>query len=272
MKSLKLINIFVFLLISEMAQVSLAWQINHGSFEDWKKSIVIKPSVMINLNKFFTDNKIANLDSDVYVAAFPSFMQEKVFQDAEKIFDKIKTDSSSCPKFSKFQFPGKVSDSSVENKMSAYFEKEILRIETLDCLGSIDLEKVFAIFSSEAFQRKSISGLKSMSIDPNTNRVCQKTYILGLGTSDFCFTQDIWHSENMIVMHSFNETNQPTASAPVYFREVLTVFQKTMDNKILLYTVAYGRGPNLPFHGIIKNILSQQQSSLISQLIKEASQ
>ena len=193
--------------------------------------------------------------------------------ESEKTLTELKVASQQCSKIAKIQFSETISDSKsneTENKLAVAFEKEILRVETLDCLGALDLEKVFQVFMSSEFQKKSISGLLSTASSPEINQVCQKTYVLGLGTSDYCFTQDIWRNENTIVIHSFNETNKTAVSAPVYFREVLTVIEKTKDNMVSIYNLAYGRGPDLPFHSIVKNIVSKQQARLIEQLIKDS--
>lgn len=249
-----------------------AWQVTTGDFDAWKKSIDVKQSVVFNLNQFFQSRSLSSNDYQKYTAEFPSMMKERVFFESEKLLTEIKTTSEICTKIAKIQFPKTVSESkpSEINKLIANFEKEILRVESLDCLGELDLEKVFQVFMSSEFQKKSISGLLSTETSPEINQVCQKTYILGIGTSDYCFTQDVWRNENTIVIHSFNESNKRAVSAPVYFREVLTVIQKAKDNTISIYNLAYGRGPDLPFHGLVKNIVSKQQARLIELLIKDA--
>ncbi len=242
--------------------VANAWQVATGDFETWKRSIAVKPSVVFNLDQFFKGHALDAKDYQQYTTEFPILMKEKVFSESEKLL--LKVNSKDCSKISKIEFPKKVSDSD----QTEAFEKEILRVETLDCLGAVDLEKVFQVFMSADFQKKSISGLLSVVVDTEINQVCQKTYILGLGTSDFCFTQDIWRSEDTIVIHSFNESNKASANAPVYFREVLTVIQKDKADKVSIYNLTYGRGPDLPFHSIVKSIVARQQIRLIENLIK----
>lgn len=247
-----------------------AWQIATGNFDTWKKSLEVKQTVVFNLNQFFRSKSLDSRDFQKYAAEFPKIMKERVFSESETLLTEAKVTSDECTKIAKIQFPKKVSESKLfsQDKLVEIFESEILRVETLDCLGAVDLEKVFQVFMSADFQKKSISGLLSVVIDPEINQVCQKTHILGLGTSDYCFTQDIWRNNDTIVIHSFNETNKATASAPVYFREVLTVMQKNKDDKISIYNLAYGRGPDLPFHALVKNIVSKQQVRLIEQLIQ----
>lgn len=247
-----------------------AWQISSGDFTTWKKSLRIEPSVAIEMNNFFIQKSIQSSSSILYSEQFPQVMKNKVFTEALSALAVVEQSTAICPKFSKVQFPGEVT-SQVDPQMStlaAAFETEILRVETLDCLGRVDLEKVFNVFMSSEFQKKSINGLKAVTADQATNQVCQQTSIFGLGSSSYCFTQKIWKDSDTIVIHSFNESNKPNVSAPVYFREVITVFKRTLQNEILVYNLAYGRGPNLPLHSFVKSTVQKQQARLIELLIE----
>ncbi len=76
-------------------------------------------------------------------------MKERIFLESEKTLTELKVASQQCSKIAKIQFSETISDSKsneTENKLAVAFEKEILRVETLDCLGALDLEKVFQVY------------------------------------------------------------------------------------------------------------------------------
>ena len=265
---MKKINLFLSLLA--FSSLANAWQISNGDFTTWQKALRIEPSVAIEMNNFFIQNSIQSSSSLLYSQQFPQVMKSKVFTEAQSALAVVEQSTAQCPKFSNVQFPGQLTSQSDPqiSTLAAAFETEILRVETLDCLGRLDLEKVFNVFMSSEFQKKSINGLKAVTADQSTNQVCQQTSIFGLGNSSYCFIQKIWKDSDTIVIHSFNESNKPSVSAPVYFREVITVFKRTQQNEILVYNLAYGRGPNLPLHGYVKSTVQKQQARLIELLIE----
>ena len=261
-----MIHLKKLLVIMSLSSVANAWQISTGDFKSWQNSLTIEPSVAIELNKFFAQNS----SSVTYAEQFPVLMKDKVFTEALAALAATEQSTTVCPKFSSVQFPGQITHKNdpVLSSMANAFESEMLRVETLDCLGRVDLEKVFNVFMSAEFQRKAINGLKPFTPDQTTNQVCQQASVIGLGNSAYCFTQKIWKDADTIVIHSFNESNKPNVSAPVYFREVITVFKRTQQNEILVYNLAYGRGPNLPLHSFVKSTVQKQQARLIELLIE----
>lgn len=268
MKNLIFLNLAFFVYCTS----ATAWQISTGDFNEWERSLVIKPSVSSELNNFFQLKIPQSSIAINYSEQLPKFMKKKIFAEALAAMGPLDNPSTSCNQFSKVQFPGHITTQTDPQSAHAAkaFEAEMIRVETLDCLSNRELENVFAVFMSSDFQKKSIKGLKSITANEATNQICQQTSVFGLGNSSYCFTQDIWKNSDTIVLHSFNESNAPGVAAPVYFREVITVFKRTLQNEVLVYNLTYGRGPDLPLHSLIKGMVQKQQARLIELLIESS--
>lgn len=246
-----------------MSQAAQAWQVQTGDFKTWLSTIKSSPAVEQQIGLYFQVNQ-PGADYATYARMLPEQLKIRAFNEMAQATGGV-TPIASCQALSRVDFLGKIFSNSPP--VAADFEKEVLRIESLDCLGQLDLEKVFNVFLSDAFQKTAISGLKGISSDQKTNRICQDTKVFGVGRSSYCFTQNIWRNDNMIVIQSFNDFNKPGIEAPVYFREVVTVLERLANKEVIIYNLAFGRGPDLPFHSIVKNVISNQHVDLINQLI-----
>ncbi len=245
-----------------------AWQFQTGDYKSWSSNLVIADSVAAQIDLHFQNE--GQLVNSPYSTAFPKAMLLKIFSEMESRMNSSDLASSICTAYTNITFPKLNFPMAIpgrELSAAKSFEKEFLRVESLDCLGEKNLNSVFSVFLSDAFQLSAINGLKDIKTDQKTNKVCHKTKIFGVGESDYCFTQNLWRDENTIVIHSFNETNKAGIEAPVFFREVVTVLKKLKNNHVVLYNLAYGRGPKLPFHPIVKGIVAQQQAALIETLV-----
>ena len=253
---MKLIKLIVFTYLFVAGTPARAWNIQTGDLTSWIASLKPLPSVSEQIELFWKNN---GADS-AYVQSFPIEVKNKLFNEIEN--------SLSCANAISVDFPENIL---VNSPVSARdFENGFLRVESMNCLGELDLEKVFNVFMSKDFQSRTIKGLKKFTLDEAKNKVCQQTSVFGIGDSAYCFTQHIWRNDSKYMIHSFNETNADHIEAPVYFREVLTVLEKLPSDDIVIYNLVYGRGPNLPFKGIVKNIVKNQQENLISELVRSA--
>ncbi len=123
------------------------------------------------------------------------------------------------------------------------------------------------LFLSESFQKSSLK-LDRHEADENTNRVCQKILIVGFALS-FCYTYEIWQSEDMIVLHYINDSNEADADKSVYMRDFLTVFKKNQNGELMFYNLGYSRGPVIPFQSFIKTIAEKQQKRMADMLAEK---
>ncbi|MBC7420713.1 MAG: hypothetical protein H7328_08290 [Bdellovibrio sp.] len=236
-----------------------AWQVDSGDYNLWASQIKPISSVTQQIHLFWDRNNQSDNPMD-YIQNFAGDVQKKIFTE-------MKT-SYTCGNEIKVDFLSSVLSNSPV--MARKFEEGFLRIESLNCLGKLNLDKVFKVFMSNEFQQKTIQGLKKITSDENKNIVCQETSIFSIGKSSYCFTQHIWKNDSKYVIHSFNETNAPGIDAAVYFREVITVFEQLPSQDIVVYNLAYGRGPDLSFKSIVKGVIKSQQESLITELIRSA--
>jgi len=123
---------------------------------------------------------------------------------------------------------------------------------------------------SEAFQRKVINGLKTISVTPSNNRACVETSIFGLGTSRYCLTKNVLRTKNQYIIHSFNEENIADPSAPIYFKETINVITQLASGEISLYNLMYARGPDLSFRSVVKSKAKKQQDAVTTLLRQDA--
>lgn len=254
-------------LIAASAQMVQAWQIiSGGPYNAWQASLTDVSSVSAQINLYFQNLQQPNAGS--YAVALPGLMKNKLFSEMLMMMNTSDLANSICRPQSMIDFPVKLFSNSPAYAQD--FEKEVLAVRTLDCLPELNLDKVFNTLMSDDFQKQSIKGLKAISSNQTTNLVCQQTKVFGIGKSDYCFTQHIWKDTDTYVIHSFNETNKAGIESPVYFREVITVLKKLKNNQIVFFNLAYGRGPDLSFHGIVKNVVKKQQVELVNALVSES--
>jgi len=254
--------------VLQYSTLSHAWVIDRGDFNTWFNNLSPKNSVYTELEKYFVDQDMNSKAADVqsYIQNFVLTNHQSFKNSVLQLLQNSSSSNLKCHSDSEIDFPENITNI----KIGEDFESQALRIETMDCLGKIDHNKVFSTLMSDAFQKKSVSGLQDMQSDQSNNLVCQKTSIFPIGKSSYCFTQNIWQNENTYVIQSFNETNNNGASSPVYFREVFTVIKKTSSGEVFIYNLAIGRGPDLPFHSIVKATVRNQQQSMIQQLIDDS--
>lgn len=245
-----------------------AWIIHQGDLTNWMNSLSPAKSVSSEVEKYFTDENINAKSADIqtYIQQFIQYNHQVFRNNVIQVLQNSSKNQVKCLADTKIEFLNKTSNM----KIGQNFESEALYIESMDCLGFIDHHKVFTTLLSDSFQKKAVSGLQNISSNQNNNLVCQQTSVFPIGESNYCFTQNIWQDENTYVIQSFNESNAPNASAPVYFREVFTVIKKTNSGEVFIYNLALGRGPDLPFHSIVRATVRNQQQSMIEQLIEAA--
>lgn len=253
-------KIILSLLFTTVATLTAsAWQIQNGSFARWTQNLTAKPSVLEQIELFWIRNS-SPAPNKSYVTQFPIRLKVELLSKIEL--------PDTCQNRINIDFLKKVFGDSPPEAQG--FENEFVRIESVDCLGALNLDRVFNIFMSRDFQSRNIQGLRSNQVVESINQVCQETAIAFLGKSSYCFTQNIWRDANRYVIHSYNETNAANIQAPVYFREVITVLERLPDQQIRLYNLAYGRGPDLKAHSLVKSVIRKQQAKLINDLIQSA--
>lgn len=251
-----------------LSQNAFCWNINTDSFKNWSSSLSAKPGVSAEMSRFFIDQDI-NPNTTQVQDYIPSFIQQ-THQDFLQRISGILTNSENpnlkCSNQTEIDFPEHITDF----KIGEEFESQALTVESMDCLGKLNIHKVFATLLSDQFQKKSVTGLQSIHTDETTNQVCQQTSVFPIGKSDYCFTQNIWKNDTTYVIQSFNEINNNKPSAMVYFREVFTVIKQLKSGEVFIYNVVLGRGPDLPMHFIVKSTVKSQQQSMIQQLIQDS--
>lgn len=151
------------------------------------------------------------------------------------------------------------------------FESELLKIQSVDCLPQIELKKVVGTFLDDNFQKKFIYGLTDSQSLESENSVCQKTSVFPLGKSEYCYENRIWKNENTVIIISMTTSLDSRSSAPVYFRTIATAFKQLSSGQIMMSTLTYGRGPDMPFHGMVKSVAKSQHQKYIDGLISTAS-
>lgn len=259
------ILIFTFFITAVNAH---AWQISlEADPKAWLFDQKAKSSVYTEMEKYFSENyPYGNPKS--YVKSFIDSTHSKLVKEAHNSIQ-FKIGNNTCQPALNVTFP-EASVMSTEFSAQKKFEKEITRIESYDCLGKVDLHKVFRLFLSDEFQLQSIDGLKTINTDQSSNKVCQLVSLFPLGSANFCFTQHILKLDKQYVIHSYNEENINKPSIPTYFRESIMVLSELNNSEVSLYNLTYGRGPDLPLHGIVKKIIKNQQQNIIENLIKRA--
>lgn len=254
-------------LISAFTSTALAWQIQKNADSNWLDAQQAKPSVYQEMNKYFVEIELPT-QAIPYTQYFIKFMHQKIVTETTNSL-KAKLSQASCIPSSSVSFPETLTlKHNFEAKIG--FEKEIVKTQSYDCLGKLNLDKVFFTFMSEKFQSQAIKDLDYIHINESTNTVCHKVSIFMFGQTHFCFTQNVLANEKQYIVHSFNEKNIGDPKARVYYRESVSVFTQLPDGEVSLYNLAYGRGPDLPFHGVVEKLVKNQQEFFIQKLIESA--
>lgn len=257
----------IFVILSFFSFSAQAWIIEKGDPSYWLMAQKPVPSVYTEMNQYFTDFFPAT-NAEAYIHHFITSMHSSLVNEAESALSK-KLKEPSCKSDIKVSYP-EILTKGHESKGARSFELEVLKIQSYDCLGKIDLHKVFNTLMSDQFQKDSIDGLELIETNKKPNQVCQKVSIFPFGTSHFCFTQHILATPNQYIIHSFNEENVDEPSAPAYYRETVTVFTKLSNDEVSVYNLAYARGPDMPGHFIVKKVLTSRQQKSIQNLIESA--
>ena len=216
------------------------------------KDLSLDPDVIYQLNSFFHNEEY-------------SYSQEITNQLHQQLKNKLANEikNNECIKKRKVFFPSKITSSEIGKK----FEKEIIQIETTDCLQASSAEQIFKTLNGEDFLLKNIEGLTQVDFVPEDNLICQMTSVSFVGKSNYCFKQDIFRLGDHVIAHSYNVINKQPNSAMVYYREVLTLIQRIDQNgRFKLYTFVFGRGPDLPFHFIVNKAVEKQHQTMIQAL------
>jgi hypothetical protein len=245
------------------AQHARAWNIQQADLASWLNQLSPKSSVYQEMQKFFI-NQANAAESQQYILAFVRQVHKDLSARAAQTYQNSLNPNLKCKNSSKVDFPGKITP----HKLGSDFESEALRIETMDCLGKLDHHKVFKTFLSDEFQLSSVTGLKKIKSNQSVNQICQATDLFPVGKSSYCFTQNIWADQSTYIIQSFNESNELGAEAPVYFREVFTIIKKMDNGEVFIYNIALGRGPDLPFHLVVKSTVKNEQSKAIEALVE----
>lgn len=254
------ISFFITLYFVVTAQ---AWLEKSGDVHSWLAEQRPKNSVYIEMNKYFSKND-PETDARPYIQSFVNYIHNTIISEADTSL-KQKLSQEVCKNQTQISFPEKITQQySFKSKLK--FEKQIVKVQSYDCLGNADARHVFETLLSAKFQLQTIDGMKATSADQSTNRTCQTISLFPLGTSNTCFTQNILSNPGQYVIHSFNEENINNPSAPVYFRESIVVITQLKNGNVSIYTLSYGRGPDLPFHGIVEKVIYKQQKKLIDNL------
>ena len=257
----------LFIILTTFCVTAQAWVIDKGDSSKWLVSRAPAPSVYSEMNKYFIDYH-PGTDARAYVSHFITSMHVSLVNEAEYTLAK-KLKETTCSSDIKVTFPETLTQG-YNFQGQHEFESEVLKIQSYDCLGKLNLHTVFETLMSDAFQRKTIDGLKFILSNQKNNQVCQKVSIFPLGTSHYCFTQHILATSNQYIIHSYNEANIEQPSAPAYFREAVTIFTQLPNGEVSVYNLAYARGPDLPVHSIVKKVITQRQQTSIQDLIETA--
>lgn len=250
-----------------MTSTAVAWQIQKNADSNWLASQQPKASVYEEMNKYFIENDLPT-QAIPYSQYFITFMHQKIVTETLNGL-KFKLSQPGCVPSSNVSFP-EVLTTKHNFEAKVDFEKEIVKTQSYDCLGKLNLDKVFFTFMSDKFQTQAIKDLDYIHINESTNTVCHKVSIFMFGQTHFCFTQNVLANEKQYIVHSFNEKNVGNPKAPVYYRESVSVFTQLPDGEISFYNLVYGRGPDLPLHGLVEKLVKSQQEFFIEQLIESA--
>lgn len=218
----------------------------------WLKSVPVPEGVYTEMYGYF--KKDSSKQAQAYVADFiPNFHSRM----ADRALNVAQNQSGACKPYVKSETPKQVSNGfNFETKVA--FEGKFLKIESVACLGKLDIEKVFQTLMSERYQRAVIDGLQSIRFLPE-NRVCviANTSMLSL---DYCVTKQVLKSKTQYIIQSFNEKNCQTGSDncgadKIYFKDTINIITKLPNGEISFYNLMFARGKAFPglFSGAVRS-------------------
>jgi hypothetical protein len=251
---------FLLVFLSHSSQ-AFGWEIAGGSFDAWLERIQMNPKTKSQMQVYFKQgdsDSMATYSSQVmkiYKKRLESATRANILEENVKCSPKVSTTFN--PQLT-----------NMTGEIFRDFEEELIQIETVDCLQVSDLSRVVKTFLDDRFQEKYVNGLETSQTVENKNRVCQKTKTF-IGVSDFCVEFSLWRDESTVVLISQNIESSETNSAPVYLRLVATVFIK-MNDGVMFYNLTFGRGPDLPLHLIVKQMVGTQHKTYIDGLVSES--
>lgn len=245
---------------------SQAWQIDTQSFDGWLAQRTPKASVYTEMNKYFIKEGLAQgSEYQGYISGFLQSTHNKLTRRTLQILELIEKDQI-CKSYANVDFPQNLTN----RPEGQSFESEILNIETMNCFQGVDADRVFRALHARDLQMKVVPGIKDITIDEKTNLICQNTSNLGVGTSSFCFTQNIWRTEGLYVIQSFNEANRGNPSAPIYFRDGYTIIKTLKSGAVVFFNGGYVRTKDLPLHGFVKSKIAGNQKDMAKEILKKA--
>lgn len=143
------------------------------------------------------------------------------------------------------------------------FSQEIVNIENLRCLENKknkSTQQIAEIILNDQFQLEAFENLKASKSNSDFSRTCQKTSVPWIGGSSYCFNTLFEIQNNTALILSIADTSENGSSAPIYLRWSGVLIHRLSDGKIKMYSVAYGRGPTIPFKSLAKKIMASQET------------
>lgn len=235
---------------------------DRGDFSLWLEKLPSNPSMATSLNLYFT-NQFQNNSKSEYLDTLFSYFKNDLLDNLDL------SNLETCDPLLKLDFDSSLTQS--PKKEERNFESNLLRIQSIDCLPNLEIKKVVGTYLDDSFQTKHIYGLVESRSSASKKSVCQKTSIFPFGKSEYCYENHIWKKDNTFVIVSLTTSTNPENSAPVYFRAVASAFSLLSSGQVKMSTLTYARGPELPMHGMVKNIAIKQHKIYIQGLINTAS-
>ena len=238
------VKMLFFVLVSLTAVATNAFKIETGAdAPEWLRHIQASPAVYKEMQNYFLNK---DLSVQAYVKSFIPQLHSQMVAETEKYFHSAS--SNSCTPFFEATLPKQItSDFSFGSKED--FEDDFVVVQSNDCLGKLDIEKVFQTLQSEQFQRNVIEGIKSIEFKPG-DRVCIKTSTFFLSTN-YCVAKKFFVNEGktQYVIQSFNDENKSGAD-PIYFKDTINVITQLPNGEVSFYNLMYARANDIP--GIAK--------------------
>lgn len=150
-----------------------------------------------------------------------------------------------------------------EKGLFKIFVDDLVNIESSRCLENQknkSVQQIAEIVLSDNFQLKAFENLNFSNTTSDFSRTCQKTSVPLIGNSRYCFNNLIEIEGDTALIVSIADSSENDNTAPIYLRWSGMLIQKKSDDKILMYSLAYGRGPTIPFKPIAKQIMNSQES------------
>lgn len=149
------------------------------------------------------------------------------------------------------------------------FTSELVYVESTRCLPNpknLSVEQVQQLIISDEFQLQALKNLKTSSTVLSLQRSCQTTWVVAIGSSEYCFNWTAEGDSNTGMNFSLADFSAANASAPVYLRWSGMIVKKLNNGSLKIYSLAYGRGPKIPFKFLAKGIIESQENAYAASL------